>query len=107
MHFHAHCARVCCADREFHVDFAANQFLAPTFALGLKGYWYQQVSGDSGSGASLGDFKSESLGLGGGFVWSPAAAGGALAIAGKVMFDVHAENRFDSTYGMLTVGWKF
>ncbi len=92
---------------EFHVDFVANQFLAETVAVGLRGYYYRQVTGDSGSGALLGDFKSESLGLGGGVVWTPGAAGGALAIAAKAMVDLRAEARFDSTYGLLTVGWRF
>ncbi|TAJ36154.1 MAG: hypothetical protein EPO55_22795 [Reyranella sp.] len=46
---------------EFHLDFMANQFLAPTFAIGLQGYWYKQIDGDSGSGTVLGpgrDFVS-------------------------------------------------
>lgn len=92
---------------EFHVDFVANQFLAPTFAVGLKGYYYRQLTGDSGSGAVLGSFESESFGLGPGILWTPAFAEGKLAIAGKWMHDFYAENRFESDYGMLTVGWKF
>lgn len=31
---------------------------------GISGYWYQQVSGDSGSGATLGSFKARAHGLG-------------------------------------------
>jgi hypothetical protein len=92
---------------EFHMDVVANQFLSETFAIGVRGYWYQQLSGDSGSGAVLGDFKSESLGIGAGFVWTPAFASGNLAIAGRAMTDVHAENRFDSTYAQVTLGWQF
>jgi hypothetical protein len=30
----------------------------------VTGFWYQQVTGDSGSGASYGDFKARSLGIG-------------------------------------------
>lgn len=92
---------------EFHLDFTANHFVTDTVAIGVKGYWYQQVSGDSGAGARLGDFKSESVGIGPGFVWTPAFAGGRLAVAGKWMHDVHAERRLKSDYGLLTVGWKF
>lgn len=92
---------------EFHLDFTANQFLSKTFALGMRGYYYDQVTGDSGSGAVLGSFKSESFGLGPGFLWTPAFAGGKLAIAAKWLHDFEAKNRFDSDYGMLTVGWKF
>jgi len=32
--------------------------------LGLSGYWYQQLTGDSGAGATLGDFKSQAVGVG-------------------------------------------
>jgi hypothetical protein len=92
---------------EFHLDFAVNQFLAKTFAIGLRGYWYQQVSGDSGSGAVLGDFKSEALGIGPGFFWTPEFAGGKLVIQGKWLHDLDADNRFKSDYGIATVAWQF
>jgi hypothetical protein len=92
---------------EFLVDFTINQFLSETFAVGLKGYYYKQVSGDSGSGATLGNFKSESVGLGPGFFWTPKSAGGRLMVMGKWLHDFDATNRFESEYGTLTVAWKF
>jgi len=92
---------------EFHLDFTANQFVLPSVALGLRGYYYQQVTGDSGSGASLGDFKSSSVGLGAGITWVPEIAKGDLYLAGKWMTDVYAKNRFDSNYGMITIGLQF
>jgi len=92
---------------EFHLDVTANQFLSSTFAVGLRGYYYKQVKGDSGSGALLGSFKGESLGLGPGVVWIPAAAGGKLTILAKALFDVTATNRFDSNYYSIGAAWKF
>jgi hypothetical protein len=92
---------------EFHLDFAVNQFLSKTFAVGVRGYYYDQVSGDSGSGALLGGFKSEAFGLGPGFVWIPKSAGGKLTVLAKWMHDVHAENRFKNDYVTLSVAWKF
>ncbi len=92
---------------EFHVDFTVNQFFSENFAIGLRGYYYRQLTGDSGSGARLGDFKGRSLGLGPGFLWRPTFADGKLSIVGKVMFDVTATNRFKSTYGSLGVAWKY
>lgn len=41
-----------------HIDWAASQFLNEQVHVGLVGYLYQQLSGDRGSGARLGDFKS-------------------------------------------------
>ncbi len=67
---------------EFHLDFTANQFLSETFALGVRGYYYNQFTGDSGSGARLGDFQGESFGLGPGFIWFPAFADAKLAVLG-------------------------
>ena len=32
--------------------------------IGISGYWYEQVAGDSGLGATLGDFKARTTGLG-------------------------------------------
>ena len=65
------------------------------------------MTGDSGSGAVLGDFKSESLGIGPGFFWTPEFAAGKLTIQGKWMHDVEHDNRFDSDYVTLAVSWKF
>ena len=92
---------------EFHLDFTVNQFLSKTFALGLRGYYYNQIGGDSGSGAVLGDFKGESFGLGPGFFWTPSFAKGRLAVLGKWIHDVHAENRLKSDYGTFTIAWTF
>ncbi len=92
---------------EFHLDAAVNQFVSPNFAIGLRGYYYDQVSGDSGSGATLGDYKSSSYAIGPGFVWIPKFGGGQLTVFGKWMHDLDADNRFESDYVTLTGAWKF
>jgi hypothetical protein len=52
---------------QFHLDFTVAEHL-PLFGgiigVGANGFYYQQVSGDSGSGARLGDFKGYTLGIG-------------------------------------------
>ena len=50
-----------------HVEASAQQILplGPGFmALGVNGFIYEQISGDSGSGATLGSYKGRSLGIG-------------------------------------------
>ena len=42
-----------------HLDWAASQFLSEQWHVGIAGYFYCQLTGDSGSGAVLGDFKSQ------------------------------------------------
>ena len=41
-----------------HLDWGASQFLSEQWHVGLVGYFYYQLTGDSGDGAVLGDFKS-------------------------------------------------
>lgn len=92
---------------EFHLDFAVNQFLAESFAVGVNGYYYDQITGDSGSGAVLGPFESQALAFGLGFVWIPKSSGGNLTVMGKWQRDVHDSHRFKSDYSTLTAAWKF
>jgi hypothetical protein len=49
---------------DFHLDWAASQFVSKNVHIGLVGYFYQQVTGDSGPGAKLGDFKGRAVGIG-------------------------------------------
>lgn len=49
---------------EFHVEFALMKHFSKELQLGLVGYHYQQVTGDSGAGATLGPFKGRITGLG-------------------------------------------
>jgi hypothetical protein len=48
----------------FHFDWALGQYLNKQFKIGVVGYVWVQVTGDSGSGATLGDFESEVYGVG-------------------------------------------
>lgn len=92
---------------ELHVDAMFNQFLSETFALGLHGYYYTQVEGDSGSGAILGDFKGESYGIGPSFLWIPVWGGGRFSIMGTWLHDLGATNRLESDYVHVTLAWQF
>ena len=47
-----------------HLDWSASQFLSEQWQVGLVGYVYQQLSGDSGAGATLGSFKSRVASIG-------------------------------------------
>lgn len=92
---------------EFHLDVALNQYLAQNLAVGLHGYYYRQLSGDSGSGAKLGDFKGESYGIGPALFWSPKVENGKLSVMLKWLHDFHNENRLDGDYAQLVVVYQF
>lgn len=47
-----------------HLDWGASQFISDQWQLGLVGYFFNQITGDSGTGAVLGDFKSRVNGIG-------------------------------------------
>jgi hypothetical protein len=49
---------------EFHVEGAVMRHFSKDFAIGIVGYHYQQVTGDSGSGAVLGEFKGRVSAIG-------------------------------------------
>jgi hypothetical protein len=42
---------------ESHLEFALMRHIGKDFSFGLAGYHSQQITGDSGAGARLGDFK--------------------------------------------------
>ena len=52
---------------QFHLDVTIAEhlpLLGGLFGIGANGFYYQQISGDSGSGATLGDFKGRMVGIG-------------------------------------------
>src|SRR5690348_3906525 len=49
---------------DFHLDWGVSQFLTKQWQVGVVGYIYDQVSGDSGSGDRVGAFESRVLGVG-------------------------------------------
>jgi hypothetical protein len=48
----------------WHLDWGASKFLSKQVHVGLVGYAYQQLTGDSGAGATFGDFKSRVFAVG-------------------------------------------
>lgn len=49
---------------DLHLDWAVSQFLSEQWQVGVVGYVYDQVTGDSGAGAKLGPFKSRVAAIG-------------------------------------------
>ena len=92
---------------EFHIDVTVNQFLAKTYAVGAHGYYYSQVSDDSGSGAILGGFRGESLGVGPALLWMPEFGKGKLSLIAKWLHDVDDKHRMQGDSSQLVVGYKF
>jgi hypothetical protein len=49
---------------ELHVEAALNQHFPFGLAVGVGGYFYQQITSDFGSGATLGPFRGRVAGVG-------------------------------------------
>ena len=49
---------------EFHFEYAAVQNFSKHFGIGINGYFYDQVTGDSGSGTNLGAFEGRAAAIG-------------------------------------------
>jgi hypothetical protein len=83
-------------------DWGVSHFVSKQMHLGLVGYYYQQITGDSGSGAIFGDFKSRVAGVGPqvGVIFPVADMQGYLNL--KVYKDFAAEHRPEGWNAWLT-----
>ncbi len=49
---------------DFHLDWGASQFLTEQLHVGAVGYFYNQITGDSGAGDRVGSFQSRVIAVG-------------------------------------------
>ena len=95
---------------QFHLDGTIAQHL-PLFGGfiggGVNGYFYQQITGDSGSGAKLGGFEGMTAGIGPSF--SYAYKIGDCDLAGEVKWlpEVDVSNRLKGDYLWVKLGIVF
>jgi hypothetical protein len=87
---------------DWHLDWGASQFLSKQVHVGVVGYVYQQISGDSGAGDRVGDFQSRVIGVGPqiGYIFPIGEYQGYLNLKGYKEFA--AENRPDGWNVWLT-----
>jgi hypothetical protein len=88
---------------EFHLEGAISKYLSKELSIGLTGYYYNQLTGDSGSGARLGGFEGEVAAIGGtlGYTFQF----GALPVSTRVKYfhEFNVRNRLEGDVGFLTV----
>lgn len=88
---------------EFHLEWAATKYLTKEFTIGLVGYYYQQLTADSGSGARLGPFEGQVVALGGSIGYTFEIGKIPLSTRIKVYREFSAVNRMEGTAGFFTV----
>ena len=93
--------------QEFHIDYMINQFLSEAWAVGIQGFYYKQVTGDSGDGAILGDFKAEAAGIGPAVLFNTKIGNQEVSFIAKWIHDYHAEKRMEGDHVFLSFAMGF
>lgn len=78
-----------------HLDWAVSQFLSENWELGIAGYAYYQLSGDSGSGDKVGAFKSRVAAVGPEVGYAFKVNGQAASFALRRHWEFWAQNRLE------------
>lgn len=87
---------------EFHFEWAAVQHINEKFDIGLIGYYYQQLSGDSGEGAAR-PFKGRVASVGATIGWNFEVNKLPVSTRIKYFHEFAAENRVEGDAVFLTV----
>lgn len=93
-----------------HFDGALEQVLPAGggfLALGVEGFYFKQVTGDSGSGATLGAFKGMTTGIGPVIGYVKPLGSNSLAFEAKWLAELDTKKRLDGDYLWLRAAYKF
>lgn len=88
---------------EFHVEFLAAQHFPNGLSLGVAGYHYNQISGDSGSGAVLGSFKGRTTAVGPFVGYNFKWRGLPISAQGRWLREFDTEKRLEGDVGVFTL----
>ncbi len=94
----------------FHLEASVQQLLplGPGFAgIGVEGFMIEQVSGDSGSGARLGDFKSSTAGLGPVLTYLLPGESQNFVAELRWLAELDTDKRLKGDYVWLKLVWQF
>lgn len=95
---------------QLHLDMTAAQHLplvGGIVGIGANGFYYQQVSGDSGSGALAGDFKGMTIGVGPVVSYIRKICGIDLAAEVKWLPEIDVKKRLKGDYVWFKLGLQF
>ena len=84
--------------QELHIDLMINQFLSESWAIGIHGFYLKQLTGDSGDGAVLGDFKAEASGIGPAVLWTTEINGQEVSFIAKWLHEFDVERRMEGDH---------
>jgi hypothetical protein len=95
-----------------HLEGVVQQYLplgskTTLLAIGVNGFFYQQVTGDSGSGARLGPFKSRTAGVGPILTFVNIRGKSALSVQLKWLPELDTKKRLRGDWFWISAGYKF
>lgn len=88
---------------EYHFEGAIMKHFSPKFSVGIVGYHYQQITGDSGSGAVLGDFKGRVSAIGPNISYTFEVGDYPVITSLRWMREFNTKNRLEGDAGIFTV----
>jgi hypothetical protein len=91
---------------DWHLDWGASQFLTQTFQIGAVGYFYDQLTADSGCLQALCPFESRTIGIGPqiGFVFPGASVQTYLNL--KAYWDFDTQDRASGMSAWITLAFS-
>ena len=90
-----------------HWEWAIGGEVAQGLVLGIVGYDYRQLTGDSGSGAHLGPFKGSVDAIGLGFSGTTLVGNTPVIVNMRTYREFNADNRWEGNSTVATVTIRF
>src|ERR1700712_1470602 len=88
---------------EFHLEWSASKYLSQELSVGVVGYFYDQLTGDSGRGDRIGPFKGRVTALGGQIGYTFKVGEIPVSTNVRVFREFDVTNRFTGTATYLTI----
>lgn len=88
---------------DLHVEGAVEKTFSPKFSAGIQGYWYKQISDDTGTGAKLGPNRGEVAALGGTIAYNTILGRSPATFRLRVLQEFNATRRQEGTVGMVSL----
>jgi hypothetical protein len=92
---------------EFHFEWAVGREFSPGLVVGLVGYDYRQLTGDSGSGANFGAFKGQVDAIGPGVSYTTLLGATPVIINLRHYQEFNVEHRWEGSSTLLSTTVRF
>lgn len=92
---------------DFHFEWAVGYEVCKGLVIGIVGYDYRQITGDSGPGAVLGPFKGDVDAIGGGLSYTTLVGNTPLILNARHYEEFNAEKRMDGSMTIVSGTMRF